>query len=1421
MIRLDKLKLFPFKTSEIYFPSGVGKEPCLNIVFYPENSNFNLAYRNLKIQRRFVRYGTILPSVVPYLIYNRELVSQFLLFKLLPIRKYMNGIKNVFFDTTFFLTKVDARYRKGSYRRTAVLEKIQQYLMKAKTAFPNRQNVLLYYIDSTQDIPTGLFNKRSWPIVDSFKNGHFMGFDYILLAVWDGRKIAYYCLKNTETNITWTRAQMIFQSIRKKTTSSQLEASLSDISDDILVTSNIDEEDLNQADIKNDDKTVAITKSVKTDEKGNKTIDINSIDEVKPHGPVEIETKRTVKQYLTRRPTLAKLVKKQPLTPATSKKIVVASILQRNFRNSKLVKATVDKIDPKLYSKTISNLQKNVVPNLMQHDKYENEARTLVYGNAGINNINDHKNPSALLNKRKSDFEQAFVRDLMNSFNLLSKNQQYPLKLVAIKPTRIPVDPGNLRPTKMIRYDVSLMDDKRRIHTVSIEIPEIQKDGTFLINGSRKYMMYQMIIDPIFFLKKGQGKLQTAYSTITLYLKETKYKCYFECYISGYTLPLMLLMAYQLGFDAVAKLFGFTYNVVNAAQVPKGAVSVQYPDETAIVFNIPQSNTNKHIVALINSINEIKDVKSVNQLMDKNSLRDLIINQVNNRNSIFKIDQVIANVMEPIAVEVLKSKLLPTTLDRCLWYIAYYISLGRVDMRNDISKQRLRCSEVMSYQIQKRILASYSQYQIDREHGNEDAKYYCDTKEIVKTIINSSTSKLMRDLDNINPYDELSALTSVSPVGDGGVANADGITQDARNIDTSYYGNIDSMDTSENANIGILNHLTVDAAIGNQRGSFGKLDKTEDAGAGVLSVCSAGVPYVNHNDGCRVMFSGSQGRQAIPIIGNQKPLVQTGYETMMTSMLTESYIKKSYGDGVVVGVNDNVIQIKHTDGSIQTIELDHPVLKTSIGQIKGSLNTFRPVVKVGDRVKDGQIVAEGKHIKDGVISVGANLLVAVMGWKGYSFEDGYIISESVANKVFTSMSYQEMEFLISKDDNVKFIAESGAFTKSGDTLLIRSSKNIEEILAMDPDEVVEGQQVVKSPGGKILSIEIYPNISINKFPALVPEYLKFKKRYEEVHGSFPKKFFNASSDDGGTPFNGVRVVFKIERYDQCVLGDKITNNHGGKGTLTLIEKDENMPVTPWGERIDIIFNPVAIINRMNPGTIYELYTGLIAKTMARRVVSMGYKKTQQVVDLVSTIYRIMDNTKDHVLSNNLISAFKKLNDKQYVAFINQIIDDGYVMPIYVPPFKEPNTQMINDAMKVLGLKKNYYLTLPEYKTKTLEPVAIGYLYYKKLEQQASYKQSVRSTGRYNATSGQATAGKSQGGGQKVGEMDTYALISHGALNTLRELFGPLSDDKITKDEIISEIISAGSASYRNPAKSVSVDRLKIFMAGMMIQTDIN
>lgn len=619
---------------------------------------------------------------------------------------------------------------------------------------------------------------------------------------------------------------------------------------------------------------------------------------------------------------------------------------------------------------------------------------------------------------------------------------------------------------------------------------------------------------------------------------------------------------------------------------------------------------------------------------------------------------------------------------------------------------------------------------------------------------------------------------------------------------------------THNSNVGIINQLTVDAAVTGSRGSFVDKSHVKNDKAGILGVNSAMIPYVGSTDGARVMFSGSQGRQSIPINGAEPPIVQTGYESMLTSMLSDSYIKKAPDNGKIVKITENSIVIKLTNNRLHNISLDPKILRS--GQGKSSLNYFKPVVKVGDTVKKGQIVAEGKHVVDGTISVGTNLLCAVMQWKGYSYEDGYIISDRIAKQKLTSSAYHEIEILLKSDDKVSFINQEGVETKKGEPLLIRTSKEVEDLIGLDPDEIQQGQIITKSPGGKIISLEIYPNSSISRFPALKEPFNQFRNKYEETKGTFPKKFTSKVGSDK-VQYSGILIKFKIEEMQSAELGDKISNNFGGKGVIAKIEPLSKMPRTPWGEHVDVILNPIAIVNRMNPSTLKELYTSLISKFLARKVVEFGAGKNEKAVNLVENVLSTLDNTNDKKYSKEALTAIKTMSKKRYAEWVQKIVDNDYIFPILIPPFQEPSLDSIKKAMKIVGAKEGYKLYLDEYKTETQNPVAVGWLYYKKLEQQSGIKLSARSTGMVDTKTRQAMSGK--GGGQRIGEMDSWVLINHGAVNVLREFYGPLADDHVTKDQIISDIITSGSAEYRTPRTSPTKDLFDVYLKGMMLQSD--
>jgi len=369
------------------------------------------------------------------------------------------------------------------------------------------------------------------------------------------------------------------------------------------------------------------------------------------------------------------------------------------------------------------------------------------------------------------------------------EKKDYPLKLVSMKKSEVPVDPGDLNPSYYDSYQIVLKDDKRKKHTIEIQIPRLLDDGTFFLNGSRKYLIYQIILDPIFFVKAGQGKLETLYAAITIFWKKTKLESYNTILIGGYKLPLMALMGYYLGIEKTFKMFGVRHKIQDE-EPPKEAYSYLLKDGKYWVFEFDTDEARE----LVNSIKKIPMDFTAENIYKKDTFEDSIIKITRNRNCIFKIDEVIANIMEPVATQVLKSKLLPFVLPQIILYICRELVRGRIDERNNLASQRVRSSEVFVHQIQSLVLGAYTDYRFRRASGDKDAEYKLDVTQAVKEIVNS---QLVRPLENINPTEELSCMTRITPTGDGGVPDANAIVKSSRNIHPTYYGNIDSMDTPE------------------------------------------------------------------------------------------------------------------------------------------------------------------------------------------------------------------------------------------------------------------------------------------------------------------------------------------------------------------------------------------------------------------------------------------------------------------------------------------------------------------------------------------------------------------------------------------------------------------------------------------------
>jgi DNA-directed RNA polymerase beta subunit len=1391
MIRIDKLKPFPIKTQSLMIPNLPAGDHY-SLIYYPENIDFVKAYPIMGIKRMMAYQSYVLPSIYPKLMITANLIKRYKSLGLIPLRKLSGpGVRNQYIDCSPFLYALEARFKIKSYRSVIIAAKVREYLKVIQSSSQGNKRVFIYTVDLDSAISTSLFFRRIYPVVQMFREEEVFPFDYFLLCTIKTGIPTYTAFITPEKSLPFIR---IFNML--KMLQSEKPGHIEDEKAETAahrVATRLDLKDLNEP--------------AQPEESPKPTVaGIPAQTVVKP----DIEEERgiikaAVNQYLIDRPEVRSIVSKRSITADKFIDIATVSILYSVSGNLGKAEEIVRNTKAEDRFELFNRVRRELVPDVVERSSPQTDNREFINRSVDVSGLNEDKDPSHILNKRDKDFKNSFSTDLRKTFDLLSVKKDFPLKLQSVKVEPIIPEPGDLEPTYEDKYIITLVDEKRRKHVLEIKIPTLMPDGTIINKGKKKYLIFQLILDPIYFLKKWLVKLETLYAAIAIESKQMKSKQYFTIKISGYKLPLMLLMGFYLGFHDTCKLFNIKYSIVKE-EPPKEEKYLKLADGSFVQFEFQ----GEHCRQLLASMKEILYDFTEKNLLEKKSFEEAIMKVIGNRNCTYSINEVLSNIMEPVSMQVLKTKLLPFTLPQCILYMCQNVVTGRVDKRNDLSKQRVRTTEVFNHMIMKQILHSYNTYRFQRIAGDKDAVYKCDTDRVIAEIMNS---KLIRPLENINPLEELSCLTRVTPVGPGGIPDAHAMTDEARGTDETYYGNMDPMDTPEGGNIGIINQLTVNAAITSARGSFVP-DMNVDQKAGVLGTATVFTPFVNSNDGNRVMFSASQSRQSVPIVGNEPPLCQTGYESILPHLLSDSYVKKAAGRGAVVEVTENVIVIKLQNGRLQKISLEPSLLASYQGQ--SAINKFRSVVRPGQTVYPNQIVAEGKHIVNGTIATGTNLLVALMGWKGYQIEDGYIVSDAVIGNKIASKHYFEKTIIINKDDKVHFIASEDTDTLKGQPLLIRSSNEMEELVGLDEDEIVGGKIITKSPGGKIVSLEIYPNISIKKFPVLEEPFEKFKKRYEADKGIFPEKFTKYIDFEKTAP-NAIIVVFKLEDDFISELGDKLANRHGNKGVITYIEKSENMPRTPWGEPVEIIFNPISIINRMNPGQLYELYTATIAKFAAKQLVAWGPKKTQKAIDYLSKIYKGLDNTKDKLYSSQIIRGLRGMSDRMYTEFIMDIERRNFFLPIIVPQFQTPTREMIKAVMDFVGVKNGYKLLIPELNRKTMKEVTVGWMYFNKLEQQATIKMGARSTASYQGKTLQPTEGKKREGGQRAGEMDVNSLLSHGAINVLKEFLGPLSDDQRTKNEIISEIIQYGEAAYRDPKSFPTRDLLEVYMTGLGLQ----
>jgi len=1094
---------------------------------------------------------------------------------------------------------------------------------------------------------------------------------------------------------------------------------------------------------------------------------------------------------------LEKLAKIDEKTENKADQIVLSSVIHNRVGDlDKTIRLTKTIMDPR--SKEVlrlGELLKKEVGKLIPKEKSKCVSIHPIIKISKPQKILENTNPSHILNKRIRDFEN-LDSSILEIFGLL-RRKKYPLKVRKLSKIAKKDDSSVLGKTDLLTYNIQLVDYKGRVFDISFDLPLIDEHGFFTLYGKKRVIIYQLVTQPIFFFKPYVGSFVSMYSMISVYSKITQKDSYLYIHMAGEKFPLLMILCSRKEFFKVLKDYSVDYQIVDldkTSVIKTEGLKFKIGKTKYLIVDSKKSEGMQLISALSICMKYMPKIESEDEFLKNLNTTDFwketIYKYTGNRNVLYNLDQIWNNIVTPTEIKILLSKGLPTKLYDIIRHISTLVVTGYVDDRNSLEKQRVRTIEIISNLLFKQVSKAYNEYENKVESGDPRASFYFASKSVLIDIVTSQNIQLV---ENINPIEELAVLTRVTPIGIGGVASAEALPTKALDIHPSYYGNIDTLETPDGPNVGVQQHLALGSAISDLNGTFftknkDKIDPTE-----ILSVGPSSIPFVESNEGARVLMASNQIKQALPLKNPEIPAIQTGIESILPKYLSDSFVKKSPVDGTVIEITNKYILIKDSKNRKHAVDISEREVRS--GQGKHGLSIFRPLVSVASKVSKQQIIAEGACLKNSTISNGINVLVAYIPWKGYNFEDGMVVSEELVEK-FTSVHNEIEEVLLEEDDEIIAITEVGKTLKKGDVLLGYTKLTQE----------VSSYMYLRTDGGIVSSIEVYSNLKENRIPKLlIPAYENFKKEYITINGSYPSGKFKYRNTE--SPFKGILVRFKVNQFFELKKGDKLNNRHFNKGVVAIIEKKENMPVTPWGESVQMVYNPLAIVNRMISGQLLEMHTGLISKKLAELMIK---QRKSEFLKTLRAVMKLLDGTENHEYSKSLIDGLIKMSDAQYKKVVKQIQNEGF-FPLIFPPFKSPKREDILDALNLLGLKPRYKLYLPEYDT-TTDPVAVGYVYVMKLEHMSEKKLHARGVGTYTSKTLAPVGGKKRGGGQQFGEYDLYSMLSWGSKYIVDEVQGPLSSDHVTKNEMISEIVKKGDADFRpartNPVKEFYQTLLK-------------
>ena len=780
------------------------------------------------------------------------------------------------------------------------------------------------------------------------------------------------------------------------------------------------------------------------------------------------------------------------------------------------------------------------------------------------------------------------------------------------------------------------------------------------------------------------------------------------------------------------------------------------------------------------------------------------------------------------------------TREDILSSISYLIGLdygvGKKDDIDHLGNRRLRCvGELLQNQL--RIGMSRME-KIIRERLTTQNSEELSPKTLVNirpvaTAIREffGSSPLSQFMDQNNPLAELTHKRRISALGPGGLSR-DRAAFEVRDVHYTHYGRMCPVETPEGPNIGLISYLStyakidkygfieapyrriVDGVVTDEvvyltadeedghviAQAYEELDENNrfvkkkiivrerheiletDAERAdymdvspkmVVSVATAMIPFIENDDNARALMGSNMQKQAVPLLTSDSPIVGTGME--YKAAVDSGVVVLAKNSGIVEKVDATKIVIK-TEGGLKDV---YELIKFKRSNQSTCVNQ-KPIVKVGESVEKGQVIADGPATYNGEISLGKNALIGFMTWEGYNYEDAVLLNEKlVRNDVYTSIHIEEY-------------TQEARDTKLGPEEITREIPNVgdDALKYLDENGIVKIGTEVKAHSIIVGKVTPKGETELTAEERLLRAIFGEKSRdvrdtslrlkNGEAGIVVDVKCFSRENGDELSP--GVHKVVKVyvAQKRKISVGDKMAGRHGNKGVVSRILPPEDMPYLADGTPLDIVLNPLGVPSRMNIGQVLEVHLGIAAKKLGWKIMTPVFDgaKEQDIFECLK-----MAGLWRKVLPNE--------NTDGKDLFVEVVREDGK------KDIQKLDKETRNDPDAIKKLYEEDRLRVCDGKTilydgRTGEPfdnpVTVGIMYYLKLHHLVDDKIHARSTGPYSLVTQQPLGGKAQFGGQRFGEMEVWALEAYGAAYTLQEILTVKSDDVVGRTKAFEAIV---------------------------------